>query len=134
VAAESQHGWELGNKWIDSKKENIAAAGWATFSSLVAIKPDSELDLAALKKLLARVEKTIHDQPNRARYCMNGFVIAVGSYVAELTGLALETAKKIGPVSVNMGATACNVPLATEYIQKVKSRGTIGKKRKTAKC
>ena len=26
VAAESEHGWELGMKWIDSPKENIASA------------------------------------------------------------------------------------------------------------
>src|SRR5437879_3935794 len=78
VAAESNHGRELGLQWIDSKKENITAAGWATLSSLVAITDDSELDLAELKKLLQRVEKTIHHQPNRVRYVMNGFVIAVG--------------------------------------------------------
>src|SRR5438270_8276102 len=44
VAAESAHGWEIGQKWIDSKKPNIAAAGWTTLASLVAMKEDSELD------------------------------------------------------------------------------------------
>jgi hypothetical protein len=33
-----------------------------------------------------------------------------------------------------MGGAACKVPLAAQYIQKVQKRGTIGKKRKTAKC
>ena len=65
---------------------------------------------------------------------MNGFVIAVGCYVEELTALALQTAGKIGRVSVDMGNTACEVPYAPEYIQKIQKRGTIGKKRKTAKC
>ena len=134
VAAESNHGRELALKWIESKKEGIAAAGWATLSSLVAIKDDSELDLAELKQLLQRVQKTIHDQPNRVRHVMNGFVIAVGSYVKGLTALALQTAAKIGSVSVDMGGTACKVPDAAAYIKKVQQRGAIGKKRKTAKC
>jgi hypothetical protein len=65
---------------------------------------------------------------------MNGFVIAVGSYVKALTTLALQTAAKIGSVSVEMGGTACKVPDAAAYIKKVQQRGAIGKKRKTAKC
>src|SRR5262249_1583128 len=78
VAAESKHGRELALEWIESGKENIASTGWATLSSLVAIKDNAELDLAELKQLLQRVQKTIHRQPNRVRYVMNGFVIAVG--------------------------------------------------------
>jgi len=65
---------------------------------------------------------------------MNGFVIAVGSYVKALTELALQTAARIGPVTVDMDGTACKVPYAPDYIQKVKKRGAIGKKRKTTKC
>src|SRR2546425_9881380 len=131
VAAESMHGRELALEWIESKNEGVAAAGWATYSSLVAIKDDKELDLAELKQLLQRVQKTIHEQPNRVRYVMNGFVIAVGSYVQALTDLALQIGEKTGQVTVDMGDTACKLPSAQEYIHKVKKRGAIGKKRKT---
>jgi 3-methyladenine DNA glycosylase AlkD len=134
VAAESDHGRELALEWIDSKKESVAACGWATLSSLVAITDDSELDLAELKQLVQRVQKTIHHQPNRVCYTMNGFLIAAGSYVEALTDVALQTAAQIGPVTVDMGGTACKVPSAAEYIHKVQKRGAIGKKRKTAKC
>src|SRR5262249_9939345 len=65
VAAEGSHGRDLALKWIESKKESVASSGWATLSSLVAIKDDADLDLAELKELLQRVEKTIHRQPNR---------------------------------------------------------------------
>jgi 3-methyladenine DNA glycosylase AlkD len=134
VAAESPHGRELALEWIESKKENIATAGWSTLSSLVGITEDAKLNLAELKKLLQRVQKTIHQQPNRVRYVMNGFIISVGCYVAQLTDLAIQTAEKIGPVSVDMDGTACKVPYAGDYIAKVQKRGTIGQKRKTAKC
>ena len=94
VAAESEYGWELGMKWIDSPKEKIASAGWNTLSGVIAMKPDNELDIAMIKKLLQRIVKEIHTAPNRVRYTMNGFVIGVGSYIKELTKDAIETAKK----------------------------------------
>ena len=134
VAAESMHGRELALEWIESKKESVASSGWATLSSLVAIKDDTELDLAELKQLLQRVQKTIHQQPNRIRHVMNAFVVAVGGYVRALTDVALQTGTKIGPVTVDMGGTACKVPYSPDYIQKVQARGAIGKKRKTTKC
>ncbi len=134
VAAGSKHGRELALGWIESPKEHLAAAGWATLGGLVATRDDEELDLDELAGLVERVRKTIHAQPNRVRYVMNGFVIAVGSYVKGMTDLALRAAKQTGPVSVDMGGTACKVPSAAEYIEKVRQRGAVGKKRKSAKC
>jgi 3-methyladenine DNA glycosylase AlkD len=134
VAAGSPHGWDVAREWIDSKDETTASAGWQTLSSLVSVKEDDDLDIPALKKLLERVQKTIHKSPDRVRYTMNGFVIAVGSYVKMLTADAIKAAEAMGPVSVDMGDTACKVPSAAEYIGKVQARGSIGKKRKTAKC
>lgn len=134
VASESRFGAELAREWIDSPKELIAAGGWATFSSLVAIKADEELDLAELEKLLNRVQKEIHTAPNKVRYCMNGFVIAVGSYVGSLTAKAKAIGKANGTVEVDMGGTSCKVPNAVEYIAKVEKMGRVGKKRKSAMC
>jgi len=134
VAAESEYGWELGTKWIDSPKENVASAGWNTLSGVIAMKPDNELDIALIKKLLQRVVKEIHSAPNRVRYTMNGFVIGVGAYIKELTKEAIEISKKIGDVYVDMEGTACKVPSAVDYIKKIEARGSIGKKKKTVKC
>ena len=134
VAAGSNHGYEIALEWIESEKENVAAAGWATLSSLVALKNDDDLDQGGLKRLLQRVQQTIHQQPDSVRSAMNGFLIALGTYVQGLSDLAVQAAAKVGPVSVEMGDTACKVPDALEYIQKARARGAIGKKRKTVKC
>jgi 3-methyladenine DNA glycosylase AlkD len=134
VAAESKHGRELALDWIDSKKEDTAQTGWTTLGGLVAITADAELDLEELATLLKRVERTIHQQPDCVRYAMNHFVIAVGSYVKGLTAQAMRIGKAIGPVSVDMGDTACQVPYAPDYIEKVKARGAVGKKRRTVRC
>lgn len=135
VASESPHGRELALKWMDSKKkESVASCGWATYSSLVAITPDEDLDLTEIKGLLKRVEKEVHSAANRVRYTMNGFVIAVGAYVTPVVKQAKATAKKIGKVDVDVGGTSCKVPLALEYIQKIEKSGRAGKKRKTTRC
>jgi 3-methyladenine DNA glycosylase AlkD len=134
VAAGSPHGWDLAMEWIESTDECVAGAGWGTLSCIVSIRNDAELDLAALKRLLQRIQKTIHQSPDQVRYQMNSLVIAVGCYVGSLTEYALQLGEKIGPVTADLGNNACEVPFAPDYIRKVEKRGTIGKKRKSAKC
>lgn len=134
VASETDFGFELGLEWIASKEEKFAIAGWATLASYASVRKDEELDIKAYNDLLDKVGNEIHNAPNRVRYVMNGFVIAIGSYIAELTSKSQEIAAKIGKVSVEMNGTACKVPLATDYIQKVIDKDRIGKKRKTARC
>jgi len=134
VAAGSPHGFKLSLEWIDAKEEHIAAAGWAALASLVSLKPDTQLDLPALRSLLSRVAASIHTAKHRVRYAMNNFVICVGAYVLPLHKEAIATAKKIGTVTVDMEGTACKVPDAAEYIAKIEARGALGKKKKTVKC
>lgn len=134
VATESKHARDLALKWIDARKAHVAAAGWCTYAGIVAVMPDDDLDLDEIKALLKRVENEIDEAAGRVRYTMNGFVIAVGSYVMPLSKPAKATAMNIGKVEVDMGDTACKVPLATEYIARVEKAGRLGKKRKTIKC
>ncbi len=134
VAAEGKYGYETALKWIDSPEEHVAAAGWATLGNLAALKPDSDLDMDGYKNLLRRVVQNIHSEKNRIRYVMNVFVISVGSYITGLTEDAIVAANEIGTVMVNTNGTACKVPQAMDYIMKVKSKGTLGKKKKTVKC
>lgn len=134
VTAGSPHGWETALTWLESDQEFVAAAGWAAPGSRVSVRPDAELDLKALKRLLHRVQKEIHQAPNLVRQQMNGFVIAVGCFVAPLTAEAIQVGTQIGPVTVDVGDTDCRVPFAPDAIRKVEARGSIGRKRKSAKC
>lgn len=134
VAGESAFAHELGTKWIDSKKETIASSGWSTLATWVSRTPDEDLDLKAIEALLSRVLKTIDASPDRVRYVMNGFIIAVGSFVVPLSKKAIDVAKKLGKVDVDVGDTACKTPSAVEYIAKVAKAGKTGKKRATCRC
>jgi 3-methyladenine DNA glycosylase AlkD len=134
VAAGSRHGEALGIEWIDSKTDAISAIGWTTLANFTSIRPDEDLDISLLKGLLDRVADKIHKAPNETRYAMNQFVICVGCYVQSLKKQAITIGESIGPVEVDMGKTACKIPFAPDYIRKVEQRGTLGKKRKSAKC
>jgi 3-methyladenine DNA glycosylase AlkD len=134
VAAGSPHGPEMARKWIESAKPLVAAAGWATLGSLVSVRDDADLDLAELRRLLQRVEKTIRQAPDVVRSQMNSFLIAVGTHVTPLTELALEVGARIGPVTADLGANDCRIAFAPDSIRKAQKRGALGKKRKSAKC
>jgi 3-methyladenine DNA glycosylase AlkD len=134
VTAGSPHGYELAKEWIDSPKEYIAAAGWSTLANIAALVPDDKLDIPGYKNLLARAVKEMHKAPNRVTYTMNNFVICVGAYIKLLSAEGIAAAKKIGTITVDVGGTACKVPVASEYIQKAIDRGSLTKKKKTVKC
>ena len=63
---------------------------------------------------------------------MNLFLIAAGGYVPELTTEAKRIGKALGKINVDMGGTACEVPYAPDYIQKMLDKGV--KKKKMARC
>ncbi|WP_027634386.1 DNA alkylation repair protein [Clostridium hydrogeniformans] len=134
VAAESNFALELASDWIKSEDELIAICGWNTYSNYLSITKDELLNLSHIKRLLNLIEETIHEERNRVRYTMNNFVISVGAFVKPLYNEALSVAHNIGKVNVNLGETACKVPVATEYLKKIEERGSIGKKKKTCIC
>jgi 3-methyladenine DNA glycosylase AlkD len=134
VTVENPKARDLALKWMKSKKELVAAAGWSTYSGLVSVTPDDSLNLAEIEKLLATVVKEIKTAPNRVRYTMNNFVICVGCYVKPLSKQAKAAAKQLGNVSVDVGDTDCKIPLAAASIEKMESKGRLGQKKKTIRC
>jgi 3-methyladenine DNA glycosylase AlkD len=134
VASETSFGFDLGLKWIQSDQERIAAAGWTTLAYFARVNQDKDLDINKYSELLDQVSREIHTSQNRVRHTMNGFVIAIGTFIKDLTDKSLSTAAKIGTVTVDMKGTACKVPSATDYINKAAAQGLIGKKRTAARC
>ena len=134
VAVESKHGRELAKQWIDFDDAAVETSGWCTWSGLVATVPDEALDLGEIDRLLGRVVEGIGGAKNRVKYTMNGFVISVGTYVLPLHERAKTVAAELGAVHVDVGDTACEVPLATKYIEKIEAMGRVGQKRKTIRC
>ena len=134
VASEHPEGFALAVKWIDSKNENVAVSGWRTLGALAATVPDDQLPVKQFSALLDRVAKTMPSAPDDVRSAMNGFMIAVGTYVSPLGDRAIATARKVGRVEIDMGDTACKVPEAEAYILKCRRGAPVAPKRKTVRC
>src|SRR6266850_464607 len=50
LAAESSAGLELAMKWIESPRERVASAGWATLAGIAGHVPDDKLPIAGFRK------------------------------------------------------------------------------------
>ncbi len=134
ITAESNFGVELATIWLNDTDPKKNTMGWLTWCSIVAITKDENLDLSHLEKLLQTVKITLPKSENNVKAAMNMFVISVGSYVISLTDLALETATIIGKVTVTKAGISCKIPEAIPYIMKIKAKGSLGKKKKKARC
>lgn len=132
--AESPLCMEICAKWITSSDEKMQACAWSAMAAHLGIVPDEKIDKEYHHSLIEFVEKNIHTAPNRVRYVMNGYIIALGGAVLELTARCKEAGNTIGKVDVFMGKTSCNVPDIGTYISKMEEKNRIGKKKKTAKC
>ena len=96
-------------------------------------KEQPTLDTSQLDAINAQVEAIIAQRELTATNLATK-QLANEKLFDELTEKATEVSKKVGKVNVDVGGTACKVPLATDYIKKVAERGNIGKKRKAARC
>lgn len=134
VAAETPHAIPLAKKWIEAKQEKVASTGWQTVSSFLSVAEDEAIDHQWISQLLTRVVNEIHTERNDVKSAMNGFVIAVGSYVPKLKTEAIKAAESAGKIQIDQGNTACKVPDAKSAILKVEKANRTGKKRKSARC
>ncbi len=132
--AEADFAQDLAGRWIQSGEELRMSAGWACYEWLLGWRLDDAFDRETIRALLDRAAHTIHEQPNRTRYAMNGFVIAVGSSYLPLHEEAVAVANEIGKVIVTSAKGACAVPLASESIQKAIDKGRLGFKRRAVRC
>ena len=76
VAAAAPSGKGRMEKWVASKNEMIACAGWHTLASIA--RQDNGLTDAYFAKHLKTIESKIHTDKNWARYAMNNALINIG--------------------------------------------------------
>jgi 3-methyladenine DNA glycosylase AlkD len=107
-------------QWKSSAPEFTKAAGWCVIAQLA--MSGSAFSDAELIALLKEIESTIHGSPNRARYAMNGALIAIGGARPALSEQAIAAAGRIGDIQVDHGDTACKTPDAAQYIRKMLAR------------
>lgn len=120
LAAEGPHASTKVRDWLASADAKLRVTGWMLVAQLANL--DEETPDAWFAKRLAQIEKSIHSSPSEERGVMNSAVIAIGGRSAALRKLATAAAKRIGPVEVDHGDTACKTPDAATYIAKLWER------------
>src|SRR5437016_2710189 len=75
---------------------------------------------------LAVLVKKIGAAPNAIKDPMNMALVAIGGRSEALKKAALAAAKRIGPVDVDHGDTACETPAAAPYLEKTWERAKSG--------
>lgn len=120
LAAESPHAAAKVRAWLASADEELRASGWTLIAQLANL--DEQTADAWFAQRLAQIEQAIHASPSVERAAMNAAVIAIGGRSAGLRKLATAAAKRIGPVEVDHGDTACTTPDAVTYIAKLWQR------------
>lgn len=133
-AAESGLGFELAKYWLSQDDEKSRILGYSTLGNVALYIKDEDLDISYFEKHLDYISKHIHDEPNRLRYAMNNYVIAVGSGIESLSDKAKQIGNDIGEVKVYMGNTACLVPNIEQNIEKSVNKHGKGFKKKKVRC
>lgn len=120
LAAEGPHAAAKEREWLASANEGLRAVGWALVAQQANLDEKSPDERYA--KRLVQIEKTIHSASSLERGAMNSALIAIGGRSAALRKLATAAAKRIGPVEVDHGDTACTTPDAVTQIGKLWQR------------
>ena len=126
VAAEAPSGKTRMEKWVISKAEMVACAGWHTLASIA--REENGLPDSYFAKYLKTIESKIHKSDNWVKYAMNNALINIGVRNPALEKKAIAAAKRIGKVEVDHGVTGCKTPDAAAYIKK-----TVAYNKKKAK-
>ena len=122
LACEGPHGLSRAKAWLVSADGEQRTTGWTLVGALA--MRDTTVPDAWFLDRLATIEKTIHAVPNGERGTMNQTLISIGCRNAALRKAALAVAKRIGPVEVDHGDTACKTPDAREYVEKAWAHST----------
>jgi hypothetical protein len=117
VVAQTAFAKEKFLQWQNHPNEWVQTAAWSILGNLAG-QPENGLPDSFFTAHLATIQRDIHQRPNRARYNMNGAVIAIGTRNPALEAQAIAAAKVIGVVDVDHGDTNCETPDAASYIQK----------------
>ncbi|HKY04765.1 MAG TPA: DNA alkylation repair protein [Blastocatellia bacterium] len=107
-------------RWIKSKDEWTARAGWQMLGSLA--RDDAGLPEDYFEPYLGIIEQKIQSSKNRVKDAMNNALISIGVRTPRLHKRAVEVARKIGRVEVDHGETGCKTPDAIPYMARMLER------------
>lgn len=116
IAAEGPHARSCVDRWLSAADLAHRVTGWKLVGVL-AMLDESLADDGFLARL-NDIEGAIQQADNAIREAMNQALIAIGCRNPALRRAASAAARRIGPVKVDHGDTACKTPQALDSIDK----------------
>ncbi len=122
IACEGGHGLECAQRWLQSQRVEMRAAGWSAVGALA--MNDQTLQDAWFVERLSDLERTLNSADNAQRDPMNQALIAIGCRNNALRAAATAAAQRVGKVHIDHGDTACKTPDAATSIAKAWEHST----------
>lgn len=116
VASEGPHGLSRAEAWLVAKDPVQRAMGWSLVAMLA--MRDESVPSAWFTARLKELEGSVATATNMQRGTMNQALISIGCRDRALRAAALAAAKRLGPIEVDHGDTACETPVASASIEK----------------
>lgn len=124
----------VADKWIKSKEELKASAGWSCYAWLLGSRKDEEFSKDKLLNMIELVKKNIHASSEKIKFAMYNFLYALGVSYIPLHQEALKVAQEIGTVEVKRPLKPSQFVSAYDGIVEAVDKGRIGFKRKYVRC
>lgn len=131
LAAKSPHRDSRADKWVRSRAEFTAHAGWALVGNQA--MNETERPDAYFVERLGEIEAGMATAPNRTRHAMHMTLIAIGGRSKGLRRRAAAASKRLGTPEVDHGQTSCKTPDAIPYLDKMWQRKAEAEARASAK-
>jgi len=106
-------------RWIASKRDRTAQAGWDLLGYVA--MHDVDVSNAFLEHKLDLIDERIESYGNWTRRSASGVITAIGLRNDELEASARRTALGMGEVRFDPGQTSCVMPDPIEYLEKTKA-------------
>lgn len=132
--SESDIAQQVADKWIASGEELRMSAGWSCYCWLLGNRPDHQFSEQKIASMLELAASTIQDSPTRTKFSMSNFIYTVGISYLPLHAKALETAKALEPIEVQLNNAKSKHLQPAGNILKFLERGQLGFKRKYVRC
>lgn len=132
--SESDIAQQVADKWIASDEELRMSAGWSCYCWLLGNRPDHQFSEQKIAGMLELAASAIQNSPPRAKFSMSNFIYTVGISYLPLHEKALETAKALEPIEVQLNNGKSKHLQPAGNILKFLERGQLGFKRKYVRC
>ena len=128
LASSNVKAWQIAEKWIQSKDEMTACAGYSLYMTLFTKTDNRLMDVEKIKTMLISMSNRIHHELPHLQYAMNNCLIMAGIHIDPIYEFCLELANSIGYVKPTVAINNCNIQSASDYLVRYRGKKKVKSK------